>query len=269
MLLFSHRVRHRAQEIGGWLCVGVDPQLEKLPADLSRDAAGVVQFCREIVTATEVYAACYKINFAFFEALGEEGWRSLAEVRRLIPPTIPVIADAKRGDIGSTSAAYARAIFEQLEFDAATVSPYLGWDALAPFMQYQGKALFVLCKTSNPGAGNLQDLLVDGEPLYLRLARQAIAQESQAEVGLVVGATYPDSLRAVRTLDQDMLLLVPGVGAQGARAGEALAAGANSSGENALISVSREILHASPGREFAAAAESAARRLVEEMRASS
>lgn len=258
MLTFSHRVRQRAQDTGGWLCVGLDPLMERLPNSVPRNLPGLVLFCQSIVRATQHATACYKINFAFFEALGPEGWNALAAVRTAVPDSIPVIADAKRGDIGSTSVAYARSVFDVLGFDAVTVNPYLGWDALEPFMRYEGRCILVLCKTSNAGSGNMQDVVVDSEPLYMRIARQAREQAARAEVGLVVGGTYLHALSAVRALGEDLVLLVPGVGAQGANASEALQAGANAHGQNALIAVSRDILYASSGADFADAARVAA-----------
>lgn len=258
MLLFSQMLRARALARGSWLCIGLDPQLERLPQGVRRDPSGMADFCLAIVAATQDVAAAFKLNFAFFEAHGSRGWEALERVRAGIPPAVPVIADAKRGDIGSTSAAYANAVFDTLACDAVTVNPYLGWDALQPFMDYRGKALFVLGKTSNPGASTFQDLCVDGSPLYLRVAREALVQKSTAEIGLVVGATYPEALRRVRDLSQSVLLLVPGVGAQGARAGETHATASNDHGENALITMSRDILYASAGSDFAEAASRAA-----------
>lgn len=262
---FGTRLRRRAAEIGSWLCVGLDPDLDRLPAGISPDAAGVERFCRAIIEATADSAAAFKINFAFFEVLGPPGWAVLDAVRRSVPADIPLIADAKRGDIGNTARAYARAILEVLAFDALTVSPYLGWDSVAPFLAIRSKAAFVLCKTSNPGAGDFQDLPVAGFPLYQRVARTAMTHaeldDTPGEVGLVVGATYPDALRAAREISDGMVFLVPGVGAQGADARRAVAAGANKRGENALIAVSREVIFASPGENFADAAGRAARAL--------
>src|SRR5579884_3325121 len=265
---FAVRLRRRAADIRSWLCVGLDPDLERLPDGTSRDASGVEEFCRAIIAATHDYAAAFKINFAFFEVLGTAGWAALDAVRRAIPDDVPVIADAKRGDIGNTDRAYARAILEVLGFDAVTVSPYLGWDSVAPFLGIPGKAALVLCKTSNPGSADFQDLPVDGVPLYMRVARTAITHagldSAPGEVGLVIGATYPDALRSVRALSDGMVFLVPGVGAQGARAADAVAAGANARGENALISVSREVIFASPDKHFAEAAGRAAQSLAAE-----
>lgn len=264
-LPFSHRLRERAQTVGSWLCVGLDPDVARFPSGLGREPDDVVHFCREIIGSTRDIAACFKINFAFFEALGPDGWRALADVRQSIPASIPVIADAKRGDIGSTSAAYARAIFDVLNFDAATVSPYLGWDAVEPFGRYAGRALFVLCRTSNPGAHDFQHLSVEGMPLYLKVAHQTIEHSMSAELGLVVGATDLEALRRVRDLSQDVLILVPGTGAQGAGARSALDVGASADGHNALVTVSRDILYASSGRDYAEAARAAALGFAQEL----
>jgi orotidine-5'-phosphate decarboxylase len=176
-----------------------------------------------------------------------------------MPPGVPVIADAKRGDIGNTSQAYARAIFDVLDFDAVTVNPYLGWDSLLPFMERRGRGVFVLCKTSNPGSSDLQDLCIDGEPLYLRVAREAMALDVPADVGLVVGATYAEAMRSVRSVAPAALFLVPGAGAQGGTIEEAMARGRDSSGEGVLLSISRDILYASSGSDFAEAAAKWAR----------
>lgn len=263
-LNFGDRVRNRASRIHSWLCVGLDPALEKLPSGIPRGSAGQVEFCREIVAATKHVAVAYKINFAFFEAGGPDGWRALESVRATVPPSIPLIADAKRGDISSTGQAYAHAVLDVLDFDAVTVNPYLGWDAVLPFASYPGKAAFVLCRTSNPGARDFQDLKSDEMPLYMRVARQGIDLDTPGEIALVVGATYPESLCAVRSLSNSMLLLMPGIGAQGAEARASVRAGSNIDGDNALAAVSREIIFASSGADFGEASATAAERLASE-----
>jgi orotidine-5'-phosphate decarboxylase len=255
---FARRVRSRALACRSWLCVGLDPDPARLPAGCPDNATGIGMFCRDIVRATADVAVCFKINVAFFEAFGPAGWESLARLREDMPDDVPVMLDAKRGDIGNTSAAYARALFDVLGADAVTVSPYLGWDALEPFTAYDGRGVFVLCRTSNPGSRDVQNLLVDGEPLFLRVARAAIGLDVAASVGLVVGATQPDALRSVRALDDGVVLLAPGVGAQGATARDAIVAGGNAHGDNVLASVSRDILYASRGADYASAAGEAA-----------
>jgi orotidine-5'-phosphate decarboxylase len=251
---FADRLRQRAAERHSWLCVGIDPDLDMLPSTLSRNPSGITIFCRQVIEATSDYAASFKLNFAFFEALGGEGLAVLKHVRNWIPTAVPVIADAKRGDIGNTARAYARAILDVFNFDAVTVSPYLGWDALDPFLEKSGKGIFVLSKTSNPGASDIQDLPVEGEPLYLRVAREALARDGRADVGLVVGATQLEALRRVRALSQEAVILAPGIGAQGGQAANAMAAGANGRGENLLLTASRSILFASDGEDYADAA---------------
>lgn len=265
-LPFPLRIRERAAAVGTWMCIGIDPDPAYLPPSISRDTSGIIRFCRDIVDATCDLALAYKINFAFFEVLGPPGWKALEEVRSFIPESVPVIADAKRGDIANSSAAYARSILDVLGFDAVTVSPYLGCDSLAPFLDYPDKGVFVLCKTSNSGATDLQDLPVDGKPLFLHIAKLVLSLPAAASAGLVVGATQLDALKAVRALNDDVLILAPGVGAQGARAAEALQAGGNSRGENTLISVSREVLFASDRRDYASAARAVALRFADECR---
>jgi orotidine-5'-phosphate decarboxylase len=262
---FVSRISERAHAVGTWLCVGLDPDTARLPSHIPRTAQGVTTFCKEIIDSTYDLAAAFKINFAFFEALGRGGWQALQEVRQAIPPEIPVIADAKRGDIPNTAAAYARAIFDVLKFDAVTVSPYLGWDAVEAFANYPGTCVFVLCKTSNPGASDFQEVLVGDVPLYIKVAREGLVLNTVAEVGFVVGATQPAALEAVRDFSEEVLLLVPGVGAQGAEANTALQLAGNHRGDNALFPVSREILYASSGDDFAWAARAATMKRAREL----
>lgn len=251
---FVDRLRTRARAAESWLCVGLDPDPAQLPSGVPRSAEGLAAFCREIIDATAGSAACFKINVAFFEAFGWRGWRELEKVRDHIPSDIPTILDAKRGDIGNTAAAYARAMFDALHGDAFTANPYLGWDALEPFLTWEGRAVFLLCRTSNPGSRDPQELQVEGEPLYLRVARQAIGRQAAADIGLVVGATQPTALRAVRALDQSTVILAPGVGAQGGTVQDAMRYGTSDGGENLLAAASRDILYASHGADFAMAA---------------
>lgn len=248
--------RHRSQ-----LCIGLDPQ--HIPAAFGDDTDSVYRFCMAIVEATADLACAFKPNIAFFEARGPDG---IAALRRLVadmPRSVPVIIDAKRGDIGSTAAAYAQAIFDQLGADAVTLNPYLGGDALAPFLAYAEKGCFILCKTSNPGSGDLQDLpLASGEPLYLAVARKAQHEwNANSNVGLVVGATYPAVLAQVRAQCPDLPLLVPGVGTQGGDLEAAVRAACDSAGGGLLVNVSRGVMYASAGPDIAQAARAEALRL--------
>jgi orotidine-5'-phosphate decarboxylase len=259
---------------GRHLAVGLDPDPRRIPASLAPgapDAQRVVEFNRAIVAATAGLAAAYKPNSAFYEALGADGFQALAETIAAIRESAPgavVVLDAKRADIGSTNAGYVAAAFDQLEADAVTVHPYLGGEALAPFLERAEKLVFVLARTSNPGAGELQDLVVGDLPLYRHVAR-AVARDwnGGGNCGLVVGATYPDELRAVREdVPASMPILVPGVGAQGGDVAAVVAANREPGSDAYLIAASRSIVYASDGEDFAEAARIAAESLDAEIR---
>lgn len=248
------------------LCVGLDPEPERLPEDLRALPVekGVVHFCRAIIEATAPYVSVFKPNLAFFEVLGPAGLVALQEVIRAIPAHIPVLADAKRGDIGNTARNYAAALFETYGCDAVTINPYLGYDAVAPFLAYRDKGIILLCRTSNPGARDFQDLPVqevDGSvrPLYQVVARRVLSWNEANNCGLVVGATYPQELQVIRGLCPELPILVPGIGAQGGSIEATMPAAVDSQGERAMISVSRAILYADAGARYAEAAASAAR----------
>lgn len=238
---FFPRLEARARRTGSLLCVGLDPHPELLPEPTAEAAEA---FCRRLIEATAEVALAYKPNSAFFEALGPEGWAALQRVIRAVPDGVPVILDAKRGDIASTARAYARAVFEGLGVDAVTLSPYLGPDALEPFLAYPDRGVFLLCKTSNPGADVLQSLAVQGEPLYLHLARLAEGWGPPEQLGLVVGATDPTALAAVRAAAPQRWILAPGVGAQGGDLRAALAAGLRADGLGLVLPVSRALARA-------------------------
>lgn len=264
---------HFAQ--GRHLAVGLDPDPARLPASLAPDrgpAERVIEFNRLIVEATAGIAAAYKPNSAFYEALGDEGFEALRETIGAIrhgAPEAAVILDAKRADIGSTNAGYVAAAFDQLGADAVTVHPYLGGEALAPFLARTEKLVFVLARTSNPGAGELQDLVADGVPLYRHVAR-AVARDWNAagNCGLVVGATYPEEMRAIREdVPATLPILIPGVGAQGGDVGATVGANREAGSDAFLIAASRSIIFASGGEDFAEAARTAAEALDAEIRA--
>ena len=232
----------------------------------------MVEFNRRIVERTAELACAYKPNAAFYEALGQEGFRALSEtvaaIRRSAPDAA-VILDAKRADIGSTNAGYVAAAFDQLGADAITVHPYLGGEALEPFLRREEKLVFVLARTSNPGAGEFQDLLADGAPLYRHVARAVATRWNGAgNCGLVVGATYPEEMRLVREdVPPGMPILVPGAGAQGGDVAAVVAANREAGSDAFLIAASRSILYASSGEDFAEAARAAAEALDAEIRA--
>jgi len=251
---FLEKLLRAARSNRSLLCIGLDPDPELMPK------VDVFQFNRAIIDATSDLVCAYKPNLAFYEALGIEGLKALERTVAYIPKGIPIIGDAKRGDIGSTARAYARALFETLGFDAATVNPYLGYDSLEPFMEYKGKGVFILCRTSNVGSADFQALPVSqtGTPLFEIVAQRAREWNLYGNLGLVVGATYPEELRRVRQICPEMPLLIPGIGAQGGDLASAVRYGVDAKGEKAIISSSRQIIYASRGEDFAAAAREAA-----------
>lgn len=254
MGFFSH-LESRVRGVDSLLCVGLDPH----PADLLTQSPVAIQdFCLRLIEATADIAAAYKPNAAFFEAFGSEGLAVLQKVIAAVPKGIPVILDAKRGDIASTGQAYARAAFQTLKASAVTVNPYLGYDALEPFLSDPARGAFLLCKTSNPGAADLQDLIVWGGcglhtslSLYEHVACLAVKWNQRNNLGLVVGATYPQALARVRTLAPNLWILAPGVGAQGGDLRATLQAGLREDGLGLLVSVSRAISRAANPRQAA------------------
>lgn len=254
MTSFFSRLETRARQIDSLLCVGLDPH----PADLAAPTAAAARdFCLRLIEATADLAAAFKPNAAFFEQFGAEGTAALRDVIAAVPDEVPVLLDAKRGDIASTAEAYARAAFETLGADAITLSPYLGRDSLAPFLADPAHGVFLLCKTSNPGAGDLQDLpLADRVPaqrLFERVAELALGWKVRDNLGLVVGATHPEALAAVRRVAPDLWILAPGVGAQGGDLETALRAGLRANGLGLLVPVSRQISRAADPRKAAVA----------------
>jgi uridine monophosphate synthetase len=246
---FFSFLEKRVDDCSSLLCIGLDPHIN----DLSAPTAEAAQdFCLNLIQQTARYAAAYKPNAAFFEVFGPDGWNALKQVVEAIQEQsrrqgsmIPVILDAKRGDIASTAEAYARSAFENLGVDCITLSPYLGKDSVEPFIQIPEKGVFLLCKTSNPGAGDLQDLVLEsGEPLHIHVARLAQQWNTKNNIGLVVGATYPETLRRIREVAPHTWFLAPGVGAQGGELESALKAGLRKDGKGMLIPVSRGIARA-------------------------
>ena len=242
------------------LCIGLDPEPSLIPASLGRGPQAALRFLRRIVRATSDYACCYKPNLAFYERYGSAAFDVLGLTLQAIPDDIPVILDAKRADVPNTSEAYADALFDSFHADAVTVAPYLGTDSIAPFARSDRYAL-VLARTSNPGAGDLQDLVVDGRPLYEHVVTMCVGALPAANCGFVVGATYPEEARRLRELAPDRLFLMPGVGAQGGDVGTAIRAALDTKGGGVLPSASRSVLFASRGDDYERAAADAARSL--------
>jgi len=245
------------------LCVGVDPDKSKLPKSLSGSEEPLFEFSKAIVNATFEEVCAFKINPAFFEAEGSKGIEQLKKTADYIKstyPDIPLILDFKRGDIGNTNEAYAAFGFDYVGADAVTVQPWAGKESLEPFLNRKEKGIIVLVRTSNPGAGELQDIKIEGEPLYFKLA--ALVKEDwnyNHNCLLVIGATYSEQLAEIRSLTGDeFVFLVPGLGAQGGDVNSFVKAGLNSSGTGLIINASRSIIFASSGEDFAAAAKTAA-----------
>ena len=268
---FSNRLTAAARANDSLLCVGLDPDLSRLPT-LLRDESDVIRaivtFNAGVIAATADLVCAYKPNLGFYLAHGAAGIAALEETRRLIPPHIPVILDAKVGDVGSTAEAYATGYFDTWDFDAVTVNPYLGEDSLAPFMRRPERGVFVVCKTSNPGSGDLQDLRLENDgprPMYLIVADRVAAWSERwpATLGLVVGATYPTELAAIRGRCPDLPILLPGVGAQAGDLAASPRAGLDGQGLGLIVSASRSVLYpeADGESDWTAAVRAAAGRL--------
>ena len=244
---YFERLRALSSERNTLLCVGLDPD----PGRIEGGASGALRHCLEVVRQTEEFACCFKPNSAFWEQYGPDGWSALMELRDGAPNT-PFLFDAKRGDMDNTMRAYATAVFRTLGMDAATVNPYLGADSLHEFTQYGDRGVYVLCRTSNPGAHDLQHLESNGEPFYIHVARLAERLNGGGNVGLVVGATAPAEIAELRRVTA-LPFLVPGVGAQGGDVEASVRAAWNGDPASCLVSASRSVLFAeSPAREAAA-----------------
>ncbi|HUO56067.1 MAG TPA: orotidine-5'-phosphate decarboxylase [Candidatus Paceibacterota bacterium] len=255
-----------------FMCVGLDPDIARIPEHVraGKNAVdSIIAFNRTIIEATHDLVCAYKPNSAFYEALGSEGIAALKTTLddiHTIAPDVPVILDAKRADIGSTNEGYAMFAFEYLEADALTVHPYLGHEALRPFLQRSEKGIIVLCRTSNAGAGEFQDLQMGEEPLYMHIARAVVSKwNTNGNCALVVGATYPEELKAVRSIAPDMPILIPGIGAQGGDLEATVRAGKDKRGAGMMINSSRGIIYASVENDFADAARHATMKMNEDI----
>lgn len=272
--VFLDRLGRRVATVGTSFCLGVDPDPASLPRGFSRDVAGIEAFGRLLIDAASPYAAAIKTNIAFFEAFGSAGIAALERIRATVPSDIPFIVDAKRGDIGSTAARQAVALYDAIGADAITANPYLGREAILPLLERRDRFVFVLCRTSNPGAGEFQGLSLDAEPLYVHVARRVSAwAETGDQVGLVVGATAPIELAIIRAAAPALPFLVPGLGTQGGDLEAVLAHGPATAGPAGLmnggglvVNISRGLASAAaesadPGAALSKAAEAWARKL--------
>ncbi len=267
---FKEKLLAAAETNKSWLCVGLDPDLSKIPAEFGSGATAVKGFCQAVIEATCDLVCAYKPNAAFFEALGPQGWEALIQTVTSVPANIPVILDFKRGDIGNTAQMYARSAYDIIGADAVTLSPYLGRDSIEPFLKYSDKGAFILCLTSNPSASELQKkfIMLEDPPsganltaqakaksfaeffristreLYVYIAQLSMEWNGNDNIGLVVGATSPEELETVRKLvGNDVPILVPGIGTQGGDLESAVKAGSGDAGKLAIINISRSIIY--------------------------
>ena len=264
-MVFYERLRTTQQANNSLLCVGLDPDPGKIPMHLRDHEDPIGEFCRGIIEATSDLVCAYKLNLAFFEALGGRSWLMVHRVLSFVPPNVITIGDAKRGDIGNSAAMYATALLKDFKFTAATVNGYMGEDSVRPFISDADRGAFVLALTSNPGAKDFQFLNSGGKPLYERVIAKAMKWNENKNLGFVVGATRPAQLKRVRQLVRDMPLLIPGIGAQGGDLKQAIRYGCNSEGGMALINASRSIIYASGGEDFKEAARASATALRDEI----
>jgi orotidine 5'-phosphate decarboxylase subfamily 2 len=259
------RLRERVAALGAPLCLGIDPRPDALPETLPPDVGGIEAFARGLIDAGAPSAAAVKLNTAYFEAFGSAGWAALERVRAAVPRGPLVIIDAKRGDIGPSAERYAEALLGGLAADGVTLQPYMGEDAVEPFLAFPGRLVYLLVRTSNPSAGRLQDLAVDGRPLATVVARWAEERWPDGRVGLVVGATAPGELRRLREEVPGPAFLVPGVGAQGGELATALAC-CHGTWAPGLINLSRAIAEHAIGPDWQRAAGEAALGWLDDMR---
>ena len=241
---FVEKLNRRISAANSLLCVGLDPVLDELPPAMHQRDDPIFAFNKWLIELCSPYVCAFKLNSAFYEAAGRSGWSTLKRTIDFVPPEIPVILDAKRGDVARSAEAYARAAFDVLGADALTVNPYLGTGALLPFVRRPERGVFILCHTTNPGAEAVQGLDCSGSTLYEHIAELAVSLNAQGNVGLVVGATYPAALGELRALAPQMLFLTPGIGAQGGDVQAAVAAGLDAEGQGMVISVSRGVMYA-------------------------
>jgi orotidine-5'-phosphate decarboxylase len=262
---FKERISQLFRERKSLICVGLDSDPAKIPEHLKSAENPILEFNKQIISATSDLCIAYKPNIAFYEVHGSRGWETLKATIEAIPDQVPVIVDAKRGDIGNSSRMYARAIFEHLGGDAVTVSPYLGEDSLAPFFEYKDKFAFVLALTSNPSSQDFQLLEIGGKPLYHIVAESVQKWNKNDNLGLVVGASHPDKIKEVREISGNLPFLIPGVGAQGGDLEASAKYGTDNGKSIALINVSRSVIYASGDVNFAEKAREEVQRLNREL----
>lgn len=254
---FIHQLQSAWQTQNSLLCVGLDPMPDKLPLHLREQPVerAFSEFCQTLIDATAPYVCAFKPQIAYFAAHRAEGaLEAIIQYSKLRYPHIPVILDAKRGDIGSTAEQYALEAYERYRADAVTVSPYMGFDSVEPYLAHEGKGVIVLCRTSNLGGNDLQFLNIDGKPLYQIVAEKVAHRWNNGQCALVVGATYPSEIKVVRDIVGDLPLLIPGIGAQGGDLAATMGAGQTANGTGVIINSSRAVIYAGAGEDYAQAA---------------
>lgn len=255
-MTFIEKLKNRWTQSNSLLCVGLDPDFDRFPLSIKEKKNPYFEFCTAIVDTTAEFACAFKPQIAYFASCGAEGeLKDIIDYIHEKHPDIPVVLDSKRGDIGSTAKHYAKEAFVRYGADAVTLSPYMGFDSVQPYLEYEDRGAILLCRTSNPGGNDIQMLQVDGKPIYQRVAELASGPWNlNGQLGLVVGATYPNEIAAVRTIVGDLPLLVPGVGAQGGDINACVTAGVTKDMTGMMINSSRAILYASKAEDFKEAA---------------
>lgn len=264
---FREKLAQIVHKNNSLLCVGLDTDQNKIPNFLFTDEKNpFFDFNKNIIDGTKDYVCAYKLNMAFYEALGEKSFSLLEKTINYIPKDILIILDGKRNDISNTAHKYAQSLFEELKADAITVNPYLGKDGVTPFLQYKDKCSFILCRTSNPSAGDFQNIISEGIPLYQSVAKKIKEWNIYNNCGVVVGATYPNELKIIREILGDSIpFLIPGIGKQGGAVEKTVRYGTNKNGEMAIINSSRGIIYKSSSYDFAEKARDAASSLRNEI----
>jgi len=257
----TNKIKEIQSKNNSMICVGLDLDRKKMPADYSASIKSMYDFAVAIIDATKDIVAAYKPNLAFYEELGSEGISLLEKIITKIPDDVVVVADGKRGDIGNTAAHYASAMFERFRADWVTLNPYMGYDSIRPFLDYKEKGAFILCLTSNSGSRDFQLMHVVNKPIYLYVAEKVAYWNKEQNLGLVVGATHPEQLVEIRKMAGDLPILIPGVGAQGGDLEKAVINGTSNFRHPALINVSRSVLYASSEANFAEAARAEVEKL--------
>ncbi len=253
--MFKTKLENIIKSKNSLLCIGLDCDIEKIPRFLLDESDPLLTFNKEIIKATAPYAIAFKPNISFYESLGIAGWTLLEKTLEYIPSDAIIIADAKRGDIGNSCRKYADLFFNTYTFDAITVSPYMGFDSIQPFLEFDDRCTFVLCLTSNEGSHDFQYLNIDSEPLYMKIARKVSEWNlTYNNCGLVVGGTHPEDIGSIREIAPHLPFLIPGIGTQGGNLKSTIQYGAGSAASSAIINVGRSILYASSEKDFAVTA---------------